>query len=811
MSTTAKILSLSYDSAVATKTSALKTNWRSVRLIKNTGTLNPKKPSYATNILLNGKCIDPENRNLYLFYIDTYFGSAWIIEINIDSRVQTVVLYDKYNAIGFDPLYKIYNARVVHGRIVWTDNKSPIYQIDIARAKRSFLYKIGYGQYPVTEEWSSATSYGIDQIVSNGNNFYKSLTDNNINREPRGDNEVTWQRLCLIEDAYYSTKIENYYFEPIPPKHPPEVTYQADDIRKINNLKQTLFQFAYRYVYMDWRKSTFSPASIVPVPQAEEETVTGLANEQISLNNKLQIVVNSGGEEVRAIEVVGRSSSDPSKWYLIETLSKFESQERGYEISRTSEAVYIGCSLTLPDTTTLNENDPAPVVVNMSIVLSSPSVVMSWVHVSKSIMGWTAAQSGSSVADTSTITCSSLMAQLTVIPSWITVCNEQGFELVVGMSVNNNDVISIFPKVINEGPQREGYVTLANSSGDSASIRVIQAAVYIPPVVPVSVSMAIDPLDTSGMTLGTHSAQGTSGSAVVSTYFTVNHPFYTPGQYLDVYWRATVNGAGKGSGVMVSCVDEQPNTRSITLSGVIADGDTVVIYLSAEAFHNSDLDEIGMSFAPQIPIVINSVVVSELTITGWTAAEYGLAAEHTSLITCTPSSVQIVAIPSWLKVLNQAGFELVALMSVNNGDTVIIFPRSENLGGALTDSVVFTNSYGDTASIIVNQAAAVTPPVNEPVDSFVLIDPFYGLPMTILTYISVARSFSKSIMIDVTVDAPGHALGDVVNIHWRTTINGAAQGYGDITMINKVASIRTVMVNVDPLVGDTIIIYLSHT
>ena len=301
MSDYAKILSLSSDSAAATKTSALKTYFRSVRLIKNSGTLGAQIPSLITNILLCGNCVDPEERNLYVFYIDTLLGSAWIIEINIDSRAQVVVYYDQYNAIGFSPLHKIYNARVVHGRLVWTDDLNPIYQMDIERAKKSFALKIGYGQYPITVNWSGIVIYGIDQIVSNGNSFYKSVIHYNLGNEPRLGDTTKWTKLCLIEDAYYSMDVKNFYFEPAPPKHPPVVTYESDETRKINNLRQTLWQISYLYVYMDWRKSTFSPASIVPVPQAEEETATGLANEMISLNNKLKITVNTGGEEVRAI------------------------------------------------------------------------------------------------------------------------------------------------------------------------------------------------------------------------------------------------------------------------------------------------------------------------------------------------------------------------------------------------------------------------------------------------------------------------------------------------------------------------------
>ena len=361
MSTVAKILSFSYDSAAVTKTSALKSHYRSVRLIRNVGANPPTADSKYTNILLCGNCVDPETRNLYVFYIDTLYHAAWIIEINIDSRVQTVVYYDKYNNIGFDPLKKIYNPRVVYGRIIWTDNKNPIYQMDVIRAKRSYALNIGYGQNEVMAEWVASTNYPIGRIVSNGNNFYKALTYNS-GVEPRLDSGAIWQKLCLIEDAYYSMNVKNFYFEAIPPKHPPVVTYQSDDTRKINNLRQTLFQIAYRYVYMDWRKSTYSPASIVPVPQAEEETATGLANEQISLNNKLQITFNSGGEEVRAIEIIGRSSQDTSKWFLIETIDKFSVQERNDEISKITEPGYEMLMMRVMAPTVIHTDAPSVVI-----------------------------------------------------------------------------------------------------------------------------------------------------------------------------------------------------------------------------------------------------------------------------------------------------------------------------------------------------------------------------------------------------------------------------------------------------------------
>ena len=356
MSISARYLSLAYDSAAATKGVARKTTFMSVRLIKDTDKVNPGKDSYITNVLLCGNCIDTEKRKLYVFYIDTYFGAAWIIEIGIDDRVQAVVYYDRDNDIGFDPEHKIYNARVVDGRIIWTDNKNPIYQIDVARAKNSRYYGIGYGYWP-TEEWVPNRYYYATQIVSKGKYFYKAAIPN-VGQAPDAT-ENYWDRLCLLEEAYYSMNIENFYFAPIPPNTPPLVDYVTDDSRKINNLKQTLFQFAYRWIYMDWRKSTFSPASIVPLPQAEEETSTGLANEMISINNSLRVMVDLGGEEVRAVEIIARSSENPSAWFYVETIQKFSDQEREGQISSGTTIAVQYITLSAPEPTVEIINGPA--------------------------------------------------------------------------------------------------------------------------------------------------------------------------------------------------------------------------------------------------------------------------------------------------------------------------------------------------------------------------------------------------------------------------------------------------------------------
>ena len=364
-----KILSLSYDSAEAVKEIVPKVNFYSVRLLKIGGYaavadyVNPLNNSNATNILLNGKCIDKETRCLYVFYIDTYFQSAWILEVQIDTRTVTVVYYDKNNDIGFDPLYKIYNARIAYGRIIWTDNKNHIYQMDINRAKKSFLFGIGYDPYPDTAEWNGVKSYMTGENVSSGSAFYKCLYPN-TNQQPSITSSF-WRYLCPVKDAYYSMKVENFLFAATPPKLAPIVEYRSDAERRINNLKQTLFQIAYNYIYLDYRESTYSPASIVPLPQGEEEFSTGYANEDISKNNSLMIRVNTGGEEVRKIRIIGRSSIDPSKWFIIDEIDKFAEAE-----SLTMGATDSESNLGNAEVNEITIEVPQPIVSNTSVALA---------------------------------------------------------------------------------------------------------------------------------------------------------------------------------------------------------------------------------------------------------------------------------------------------------------------------------------------------------------------------------------------------------------------------------------------------------
>ena len=577
MSDTAKILTLAYDSGVATKDIALKTNYLSVRLLKISGVLSNNQGS-EYNVKYLGKAIDAESRCLYVLYIDIFYNSAWIIEINLDNRVCTVVYYDKDNAIGFDYTYKIRNPKVVHGRLVWTDDKNPIYQMDIARAKKSFYYKIGYGNYPTVAEWSSTSTYGEDEICSDGNYFYKSVVGANSGHQPNLDDGTYWERLCLVEDAYYSQNVENFYFEAMPPAMPPTVEYTSDDTRRINSLKQTLFQFAYRYVYMDWRKSTFSPASVVALPSGEEEANTGLANELMSINNGLTITVNTGGEEVRAIEIIARSSADPSKWYLIETINKFDEEEKAGEVSLLAGIDKNTVTISIPAPTVLNVNIADPdSYVPFTITIPAPAIIIYFLDATVKSMTWAAVDEGSADQLLSTITVQggAPFTQIEAIPAWLTVYDTVGLtEMHVGDTVTDGMILALYPTVSNTGPYRSGDFIISDTYDNSVEIFVEQNRSLSQP----TVELMEHPEAPNEMTISDDSGVASTGNTWVEITFTPNHPSY--GFLVNftmnyILWR---NGVNVGSGTFMA-TNLQSNIQWLEMSETGQPGDAIIIYL----------------------------------------------------------------------------------------------------------------------------------------------------------------------------------------------------------------------------------------
>jgi hypothetical protein len=172
---------------------------------------------------------------------------------------------------------------------------------------------------------SKTQSNGID--ILNFNPSYKILSVNIFYRDIEGDilffNDAYNQPKSLNVINLYGNnwKLEYLLVAKAPPVMPPKVTYENDEDITINNLRNKLFQFSYRYVYDNNEKSVWSSKSIVPLPQQPSLTLT---DNTATNNARIAVLFSTGGPDVKAIELCFRETTNglTSDWFLIESFDK---------------------------------------------------------------------------------------------------------------------------------------------------------------------------------------------------------------------------------------------------------------------------------------------------------------------------------------------------------------------------------------------------------------------------------------------------------------------------------------------------------
>jgi len=106
------------------------------------------------------------------------------------------------------------------------------------------------------------------------------------------------------------------------PPFPPTTEYQTDSSVRTNNLRNNLFQAAFRYIFDDNEKSVFSPISDVAIPN-HIESIFGLTNPDLYYQNMLRIWYDTGSIEVKTIEIAVRNGNI-GDWYIIHREEKFD-------------------------------------------------------------------------------------------------------------------------------------------------------------------------------------------------------------------------------------------------------------------------------------------------------------------------------------------------------------------------------------------------------------------------------------------------------------------------------------------------------
>ena len=126
----------------------------------------------------------------------------------------------------------------------------------------------------------------------------------------------------------------------------------------INNLRNSLFQFSYRYVYNNNEKSVWGAKSIVPLPNQPSLTLT---DNTYTNNSRISCSFSTGDTDVKSIELSFRQTKDgvTSNWYLIKSFSKSDlslSNNDIYTYNFYNDSVY--SALDVNDTVQLQDYVP---------------------------------------------------------------------------------------------------------------------------------------------------------------------------------------------------------------------------------------------------------------------------------------------------------------------------------------------------------------------------------------------------------------------------------------------------------------------
>lgn len=199
---------------------------------------------------------------------------------------------------------------------------------------------------------SKTDSDGVDILSFNPS--YKVLSVNIFYRDDEGDilffNDGLNPPRNINVTASYGTswKLEYLLVSKAPPIMPAKVVYENDTAVTINNLRNSLFQFSYRYVYDNNEKSVWSSNSIVPLPQ---QPTLNLTEDSIYNNSRISVSFSTGGADVKAIELAFRQTTNgvTSDWFLISSYNKASLSILDndiYNVKFYNDSIYISLSVT---------------------------------------------------------------------------------------------------------------------------------------------------------------------------------------------------------------------------------------------------------------------------------------------------------------------------------------------------------------------------------------------------------------------------------------------------------------------------------
>ena len=180
--------------------------------------------------------------------------------------------------------YFVYNSNGNHSVLFWDATNDLI--------RKVFISKTDSGGTDIL-------NFDPSNLITSVNIIYRDAGDLLFFVDSLGrPTEINIQK--FLDNTY--SNIQRSYIDvaKIPPSMPIKPVYENDTDVTSNNLKNQLFKFKYRYIYDTDEKSTWSSASIVPLPYLtnDQDITTNKSN-----NARINLYFSTGDETVVSIEI----------------------------------------------------------------------------------------------------------------------------------------------------------------------------------------------------------------------------------------------------------------------------------------------------------------------------------------------------------------------------------------------------------------------------------------------------------------------------------------------------------------------------
>ena len=174
---------------------------------------------------------------------------------------------------------------------------------------------------------------------------------------------VNWKETYQVIDDDTLRLAENA------PMSQPYITADREDTRDNNNLLGKTFQFAYQWVYKDYRHSILSPYSELFV---SDELMNAILTYDATLNNKIVVTCPLGNSEVIGVNILAREGNAGS-WFYCKKFEKVEHVDDAiftFEFYDDSVREYIDITSALATYHNIPKDARNIEVVNNKVVLS---------------------------------------------------------------------------------------------------------------------------------------------------------------------------------------------------------------------------------------------------------------------------------------------------------------------------------------------------------------------------------------------------------------------------------------------------------